>query len=117
MLRRSTVTMAGILCAEVVLTTPLLAVPTAQAQERRPPGAPAYGVVVAESFYGHGSVSAPVRRNSQGRLEVGLPGGTWYECAFSCRDTLRRQTVDFWENYPGRPRDGGDGVGYLQFRF
>jgi hypothetical protein len=48
---------------------------------------------------------------------VGLPGGTWYECAFSCSDTLRRQTVDFWENYPGRPRDTGDGVGYLRFRF
>jgi hypothetical protein len=30
---------------------------------------------------------------------------------------LRRQTVDFWENHGGRPRDNGDGVGYLRFRF
>jgi len=86
------------------------------AQDARQPGA-GYGMVVAESFHGHGSVSAPVRRNGKGRLEVGLPGGTWYECAFSCSDTLRRQTVDFWENHAGRPRDTGDGVGYLRFRF
>jgi hypothetical protein len=88
---------------------------SAGAQER--PRGPGYGIVVAESFHGHGSVSAPVRRNAQGRLEVGLPGGTWYECAFSCSDTLRRQTVDFWENHGGRPRDVSDGVGYLRFRF
>lgn len=108
MLRLIAVTLVG-----AWLASPAAAV----AQERRPPGAKGYGVVVAESFHGHGSVTAPVRRNSKGRLEVGLPGGTWYECAFSCSDTLRRQTVDFWENFPGRPRDGGDGVGYLQFRF
>ena len=108
MLRHSAITVAALLL-------PLAA--SVEAQERRAPRAPQYGVVVAESFHGHGSVSAPVRRNSKGRLEVGLPGGTWYECAFSCSDTLRRQTVDFWENTPGRPRDSGDGVGYLQFRF
>jgi hypothetical protein len=95
----------------------ILAVPTLAAAQTRGPRGPVEGVVVAESFYGHGTATAPVRRNSQGRLEVGLPGGTWYECAFSCSDTLRRQTVDFWENYPGRPRDSGDGVGYLRFRF
>ena len=105
MARPIAVTVAGILLS---LTS------TADAQDRR---GPEYGVVVADSFHGHGSVSAPVRRNSKGRLEVGLPGGTWYECAFSCSDTLRRQTVDFWENHGGRPRDTGDGVGYLRFRF
>jgi len=88
----------------------------ATAQQRSARG-PVEGVAVAESFYGHGTATAPVRRNSKGRLEVGLPGGTWYECAFSCSDTLRRQTVDFWENHAGRPRDRGDGVGYLRFRF
>jgi hypothetical protein len=97
----------------------LLVLPSlATAQDRRPTRGPNLGVVVAESFHGHGTVTAPVRRNSKGRLEVGLPGGTWYECAFSCSDTLRRQTVDFWENHGGRPRGGdGDGVGYLRFRF
>ena len=96
----------------------LLALPTLAAAQQRGYRSPVEGVVVAESFYGHGTATAPVRRNSKGRLEVGLPGGTWIECAFSCSDTLRRQTVDFWENHGGRPRDGGgDGVGYLRFRF
>jgi hypothetical protein len=95
----------------------LLALPTLAAAQDRGYRGPVEGVVVAESFYGHGTATAPVRRNSKGRLEVGLPGGTWIECAFSCSDTLRRQTVDFWENHGGRPRDGGDGVGYLRFRF
>ena len=94
-----------------------LALPSLAAAKERPPQRGQVGVVVAESFYGHGTATAPVRRNSKGRLEVGLPGGTWYECAFSCSDTLRRQTVDFWESFPGRPRDSGDGVGYLRFRF
>jgi hypothetical protein len=74
----------------------ILALPTLAAAQTRGPRGPVEGVVVAESFYGHGTATAPVRRNSKGRLEVGLPGGTWYECAFSCSDTLRRQTVDFW---------------------
>jgi hypothetical protein len=108
MARPIAVTVAGILLS---LTS------TADAQDRRGPRGPEIGIVVAESFYGHGSISAPVRRNSKGRLEVGLRGGTWLECAFSCSDTLRRQTVDFWENHGGRPGDTGDGVGYLRFRF
>ena len=96
----------------------ILAWPALAAAQQRSARGPVEGVAVAESFYGHGTATAPVRRNSKGRLEVGLPGGTWYECAFSCSDTLRRQTVDFWENHSGRPRDGGgDGVGYLRFRF
>jgi hypothetical protein len=107
MLRSIAVTFVGV----------LLALPSLAAAQERLRQRGEIGVVVAESFYGHGTATAPVRRNSKGRLEVGLPGGTWYECAFSCSDTLRRQTVDFWENTPGRPRDTGDGVGYLRFRF
>jgi len=107
MLRSIAVTFVGV----------LLALPSLAAAQERLRQRGEIGVVVAESFYGHGTATAPVRRNSKGRLEVGLPGGTWYECAFSCSDTLRRQTVDFWENTPGRPRDTGDGVGYLRFSF
>jgi hypothetical protein len=96
----------------------ILALPALAAAQERGRRGPVEGVVVAESFYGHGTATAPVRRSSKGRLEIGLPGGTWIECAFSCSDTLRRQTVDFWENHGGRPRDGGgDGVGYLRFWF
>lgn len=85
------------------------------AANRNPPGI--VGYVTADSRYSGQSVSGPVRRGPQGRLEVRLPGGTWLECGISCSDTLRRQTVDFWRNHGGRPSDGGDGPGYLQFRW
>jgi hypothetical protein len=88
----------------------------AEAQSRREPG-PKYAYVTAESRYSGASITAPVRMGPQGRLEVRLPGGTWLECGRSCSDTLRRETVDFWQNHEGRPRGGGDGPGYLQFRF
>lgn len=76
------------------------------------------GEVVVESRYGGGkAVSGPVRRNSKDRLEVRLPGGTWVECVRSCTETLRRQTVDFWQNYggSGNINGGEDGPGYLRF--
>jgi hypothetical protein len=53
--------------------------------------------VVAESRFGNGSVSGPVREGRHG-LEVRLPGGTWVGCRRSCSETLRVETVDFWEN-------------------
>lgn len=56
---------------------------------------PAY--VVAESRFGHGTVSGPVRHGRVGP-EVMLPGGTWLPCKRSCSETLRVSTVDFWEN-------------------
>ena len=88
----------------------------AAAADRTPPGI--VGYVTADSRYSGQSVSGPVRRGPQGRLEVRLPGGTWLECGLSCSDTLRRQTVDFWRNHGGRPGSaGGDGPGYLQFKW
>jgi hypothetical protein len=55
------------------------------------------GQVVAESQFGHGSVSAPVRPAKFGQ-EVRLPGGTWIDCGRSCSETLRTESIDFWEN-------------------
>lgn len=101
--------LSGTLAALMVCTL------AAEAQQRRQPRGAGYGVVMAESEHGHGSISGPVRTGPHGRLEVGLPGGTWVECGRSCRDTLRRETVDFWENH-GTPQ-GGEGVGYLRFWF
>jgi hypothetical protein len=72
--------------------------------------------ITVESRYGTGTVTAAVRQGPSGRLEVRLPGGTWIECRQSCHDTLRRETVDFWQNH-GPPRSGGDGPGYLHFEF
>jgi len=100
------------------LTAAGLAMPTVGpvAADRNPPGI--VGFVTADSRYSGQSVRGPVRRGPQGQLEVRLPGGTWLECGLSCSDTLRRQTVDFWRNHGGRPRsDGGDGPGYLQFKW
>jgi len=94
---------------------PMLA-PVAAAERNLPPGI--VGYVTADSRYSGQSVRGPVRRGPNGRLEVRLPGGTWLECGLSCSDTLRRQTVDFWRNHGGRPREaGGDGPGYLQFKW
>jgi hypothetical protein len=64
------------------------------------------GVVVAVSKHGNGSVSGPVRETRTG-LEVRLPGGTWTGCRASCSETLRVQSVDFWEN-DGRLVGAGD---------
>lgn len=69
----------------------------------------AYGsqgnIVVAESRFGNGTVSGPVRMTAKGR-QVRLPGGTWEYCRRSCSETLRVSTVDFWQNQTG----GGAGA-------
>jgi hypothetical protein len=88
------------LCRAALMTViPLLAATTAQAEHRaRYSGTD--GVVVAESRFGHGTVSGPVRAARFGR-EVRLPGGTWEACRRSCSETLRVSTVDFWETQSG----------------
>jgi len=58
---------------------------------------PIEGYVVAESRFGHGTVTGPVRRVRTG-FEVRMPGGTWIACRRSCSETLRVESVDFWEN-------------------
>ena len=73
------------------------------------------GYVTADSFYSVKTITGPVRVGPKGRLEVGLPGGTWIECRMSCRNTLRQETIDFWENR--NYRYGADGPGYFHFRF
>jgi hypothetical protein len=75
---------------------------------------PQDGVVTAESRYGSSKVSGPTRVTTGGRREVRLPGGTWIECGRSCSDTLRRETVDFWQ---GRDTNAGpaDGPGYFRW--
>lgn len=65
------------------------------------------GFVTAQSRFGHGSVSGPVRIGRAGNREVRLPGGTWISCGRSCAETLRVESVDFWEN-KGAGRDRTD---------
>ena len=54
-------------------------------------------VVTAESRFGNGSVTAPVRDTTKGP-QVRLPGGSWVYCRKSCSETLRVETVDIFEN-------------------
>ncbi len=83
---------------------------------RRHNGDGIVGYVHAESRYGSATVSGPVRHNTAGRLEVRMPGGTWIECGRSCRDTLRRETVDFWQSRDTPRSPYVDGPGYFTFR-
>lgn len=71
--------------------------------------------VVAESHFGRGTVSGPVRPGPHGP-QVRLPGGTWIDCVRSCSDTLRRQSLDFWENNTG-PQGQDSGRGYFSWSF
>lgn len=87
---------------------------TVSAQPRdRGYGAPR-DYVVAESRWGHGTISGPVRPSHHG-WQVRLPRGTWIDCVRSCSETLRRQTLDFWETQGPNARD--QGPGYFQWHF
>lgn len=54
------------------------------------------GFVVAKSRFGNGSVRGQVRRADLG-WQVQLPNGRWVYCRRSCSETLRVETVDFFE--------------------
>ena len=70
--------------------------------------------VVAESQFGNGRISGPVRPGPHG-WQVRMPRGTWIDCVRSCSDTLRRATIDFWQtNGPNAP---GSAPGYLHWEF
>lgn len=102
--------------ATLALAAAMLAqTPEAEAKSRRGHPGPDNGYVTAESRYGPQTITAPVRYGTHGRLEVMLPGGTWIECGRSCRDTLRRETIDFWQSRAGGFGGGPDGPGYLRF--
>jgi hypothetical protein len=55
------------------------------------------GVIVAQSRHGNGAVQGLVRAGRKG-YEVQLPSGTWIACRRSCEETLRVETIDYWEN-------------------
>ena len=61
--------------------------------------------VVAESRFGNGTVVGPVRATRVG-LQVRTPGGSWLDCSRSCSETLRVNTVDFWQNSQGAGQKG-----------
>ncbi|MGE5511527.1 MAG: hypothetical protein ACM31O_09810 [Bacteroidota bacterium] len=103
--------LAGLLLAGVLFHDTSAAL----AQSRRG-AAVAPGYVVAESRWGNGTVSGPVRRGPVG-WQVRLPGGNWVDCVRSCSETLRLKTVDFWQTVGRDAPDGGANYLRLQFGF
>lgn len=69
---------------------------------------PAPGYVVAESKWGHGTARGAVRPGKFGP-QVQLPGGTWIDCVRSCSETLRRESLDFFESHGRNAVDTGPG--------
>jgi hypothetical protein len=53
-------------------------------------------LITAFSRYGNGSIQSVVRRGQNG-WQVKLPSGNWTYCRRSCEETLRVQTIDFFE--------------------
>ena len=82
------------------MTAALLAAATvlvfSAAAEARPGRASGSTVEVC-SRYGNGCVSGPTRPGRFGDREVRMPGGTWIGCKLDCRQTLREETIDFFE--------------------
>ena len=54
-----------------------------------------YRYITAQSKYNNGTISAPVRPAQYG-WQVKLPGGAWIYCELNCFQTLRDQTIDFY---------------------
>jgi hypothetical protein len=80
--------------AVTVLAVATLATAEAEAQSRRTEETRSHVKVCGT--YNRGCTSAPVRRGRNG-AEIRLPGGSWIPCRANCQDTLREETVDFWE--------------------
>ena len=73
------------------------------------------GYVVAESRWGHGTVSGAVRPGPRG-WQVRTPGGSWIDCVRNrCSETLRLATVDIFEVM--EQKDGGPNYFRFERRF
>lgn len=66
------------------------------------------GYVIAKSRFGNGSQAGRVRQTQLGP-QVQLPSGNWEYCRRSCSETLRVETIDFWD-----ARQDGLDVGLAQ---
>ena len=104
---------AGLIVSFAALAGVLLPAHDSAAQGRRGYSGGA-DYVVAESHWGHGSIRAPIRPGPNG-MQVQLPRGTWIDCGRSCSQTLRQQTVDYWES--NGPQAKGGGPGYFRWSF
>lgn len=62
------------------------------------------GSVTVCSLYGKGCITGAVRPG-QFDNEVRLPGGTWISCKRDCKQTLREESIDFFETLRERAPD------------
>ena len=69
------------------------------------PGRDQGGTVKVCSLYGKGCLAAPTRPGRFNDREVRLPGGTWIACKLDCKQTLREESVDFFETLNERAPD------------
>jgi hypothetical protein len=84
----------GLLGAALIMTA--ASISTAHAGDRSPKGRN-IGTVTACSTNGHFTCySAPVRAGRYDKW-MRLKHGTWISCESDCRETLRKETVDFWD--------------------
>jgi len=98
-------------------TMALLAAVPAAADNHRSSKDSGTGYVTAQSRIGNGTVSGPVRQAALGR-EVRLPGGTWIPCRHSCSETLRVETIDYWDAHGPNATANESGIfGTLQLRY
>lgn len=104
---------AGLIVSITALAGTLLASQDTAAQGRRAYSGGA-DYVVAESQWGHGSIRGAIRPGRNG-MQVQLPGGSWIDCGRNCAQTLRQQTVDFWESNGTQAKGGGPG--YFRWSF
>ncbi|MEL6373509.1 MAG: hypothetical protein AAFR04_06025 [Pseudomonadota bacterium] len=116
-MRTRTVTQlaAGAFAVGLMTATASVALATGPTVSHGPASSTGSGIfVTAHSWYGRGSLRGEVREGRRRQLQVRLPGGTWIDCERACSDTLRRNSLDFWENVR---EDEKDGIGYFSWFF
>ena len=84
------------LCVSSILASSAFLTLPCSAQGASPSPYPG-GFVIAKSRFGNGTMRGEVRRAALG-WRVQLPGGRWVYCRRSCSETLRVETIDFFES-------------------
>jgi len=96
--RRNTVRRLGLLLALILF---VVAASVAWHQASTPKTVLDYGKVTADSRFGNqGPITVRtrrVRRSGTISTEVELGPDTWLDCGGDCAETLRKQSIDFWE--------------------
>ena len=93
--------LAAILGAAVIVGPLIPSDALAGRKKHRHPGC---HLITVQSNYTVDTVTGCVRQGRRGP-EVRLPSGAWIPCDFGCANTLRTQTIDFWQWIDENSRD------------